>query len=139
MASKNAATVAVAPAANDRPRESTGELLQRVIVPRAGDPHDVRALYLDEDRSNQRRARGQGRTTMDIPADAEVSFATYFNAFPASYWRRWTALSVVELRLSVSDSCRVDIYRSKGDGTQIHVQGRLIDRAGDVTFALDLR
>ncbi|HYS38431.1 MAG TPA: glycosyltransferase [Pseudonocardiaceae bacterium] len=139
MASKNVATIEAAPAATEKPRESTGELLQRVIVPRAGDPHDVRALYLDEGRSNQRRTRGHGRTEMDIPADAEISFATYFNAFPASYWRRWTALSMVELRLSVSDSCRVDIYRSKGDGTQIHVQGRLIDRAGDVTFTLDLR
>jgi len=132
MASKNAASAAVASA-------KTGELLQRVIVPRAGDPLDVRSLYLDEDKSNQHRSRGHGRTEVAIPADAEVSFATYFNAFPASYWRRWTALSLVELRLTLSDSCRVDIYRSKGDGTQVHVQGRLVEQAGQVVFTLDLR
>ena len=138
MPSKNAATMA-APKTSDVVPEPNGELLQRVIVPRAGDPLSVRSLYLDEDKSNQRRSRGHGRTEVEIPADAEVSFATYFNAFPASYWRRWTTLSLVELRLTVTDSCRVDIYRSKGDGTQVHVQGRLIERAGQVSFPLDLR
>ena len=102
MASKNAVPAAK-PDQTDIMREPNGELLQRVIVPRAGDPLDVRSLYLDEDKSNQRRSRGHGRTEVEIPADAEVSFATYFNAFPAIYWRRWTALSLVELRLTVSD------------------------------------
>ena len=36
-----------------------------------------------------------GRTSVRVPARSSVSFATYFNAFPASYWRRWTTLEAV--------------------------------------------
>src|SRR5699024_2966972 len=49
---------------------------------------------------------------------------TYFNAFPASYWRRWTVLESVVLRVEVRGDCRIDVYRSKADGSRIHVEGR---------------
>ncbi|HEX7662289.1 MAG TPA: glycosyltransferase [Pseudonocardiaceae bacterium] len=118
---------------------SSGALLQRVIAPRAGDPMDVRALYLDEDKGNRQRSRATRRTILEIPGDSEVSFASYFNAFPASYWRRWTTLDEVELRLYVDNRCRIDIYRSKADATQIHVTGQVVEKAGPVTFLLDLK
>jgi galactofuranosylgalactofuranosylrhamnosyl-N-acetylglucosaminyl-diphospho-decaprenol beta-1,5/1,6-galactofuranosyltransferase len=117
----------------------SGALLQRIIAPRAGDPLDVRALYLDEDKGNRQRSRATRRTILEIPADSEVSFASYFNAFPASYWRRWTTLDEVELRLYVDNPCRVDVYRSKADATQIHVTGRVVERAGLASFVLDLK
>ncbi|HEX5121316.1 MAG TPA: glycosyltransferase [Pseudonocardiaceae bacterium] len=120
------------------PAAPTGALLQRIISPRTGDPLDVRSLYLDEAKSNRQRARAMGRTGLEIPSDSEVSFATYFNAFPASYWRRWTTLDVVRLRLRVDHPCRVDIYRSKADGTQIHVRGNVVEAGQLVTFDLDL-
>jgi galactofuranosylgalactofuranosylrhamnosyl-N-acetylglucosaminyl-diphospho-decaprenol beta-1,5/1,6-galactofuranosyltransferase len=115
--------------------------LQRVIVPRAGDPLDVRSLYLDEDETNQRRSRATSRTSLTLPAQSEVSFATYFNAFPASYWRRWTTLETVVLRLTLDAACRVDVYRSKADGSQIHVVGEVVVADGPTTveFDLDLR
>ncbi|HEX5405734.1 MAG TPA: glycosyltransferase [Pseudonocardiaceae bacterium] len=119
-------------------QETTGALLQRVIAPRPGDPLDVRALYLDEAGSNSQRVRLLSRTDLEIPAESEVSFASYFNAFPASYWRRWTTLDSIQLRLRVAQSCRVDIYRSKSDGTQIHVRGRVVDGDAVVVFDLDL-
>ena len=114
--------------------------LQRVIVPRAGDPLDVRSLYLDEDETNQRRSKATSRTSLTLPAQSEVSFATYFNAFPASYWRRWTILESVVLRLSLQGRCRVDIYRSKADGSQIHVRGDVVSTEEPTTleFELDL-
>jgi galactofuranosylgalactofuranosylrhamnosyl-N-acetylglucosaminyl-diphospho-decaprenol beta-1,5/1,6-galactofuranosyltransferase len=68
-----------------------------------------------------------------------VSFATYFNAFPASYWRRWTVLQSVVLGLRLSGPGRVDVYRSKADGSIIHVTGTTTsgeDRA--LEFELDL-
>ena len=34
------------------------------------------------------------RRSAVISPDRRVSFGTYFNAFPASYWRRWTTVSV---------------------------------------------
>src|SRR3954452_22236264 len=65
-------------------------LLQRVLMPRPADPRKVRTLYLDEERSG--RVRLDDRATGHLTAGDEVSFATYFNAIPAAYWRRWTPL-----------------------------------------------
>ncbi|MCW4354629.1 glycosyltransferase [Hoyosella sp. YIM 151337] len=96
-------------------------LLQRILLPRPGEPLDVRRLYLEEAASNPKRAHATSRTSVRIADESEVSFCTYFNAFPASYWRRWSVLSSVVLRLEVSGDCRADIYRSKADGTRIHV------------------
>lgn len=98
-------------------------LLARVILPRPGEPLDVRKLYISESDTNDRRAHATTRTTLQIGAESEVSFATYFNAFPASYWRRWSTLESVVLRLELTGSARVDIYRSKATGARISVGG----------------
>ncbi|WP_109522855.1 MULTISPECIES: glycosyltransferase [Nocardia] len=99
-------------------------LLQRIILPRPGEPLDVRTLYLEESSTNARRAHAGTRTELSIGAESEVSFSTYFNALPASYWRRWSILNSVVLRLELAGHGRVDVYRSKTDGSRIHVQGR---------------
>src|SRR3954447_22656676 len=69
------------------------QLLQRVLMPRPADQLKVRSLYVDE--VNSGRAKVRDRTSADLGAAWEVSFATYFNAFPASYWRRWSVLDTV--------------------------------------------
>ncbi|MGW4328380.1 glycosyltransferase [Nocardia sp. NPDC004573] len=99
-------------------------LLQRIILPRPGEPLDVRTLYVEESETNARRAHATTRTSLSIGAESEVSFCTYFNALPASYWRRWSVLSSVVLRLELAGHGRVDVYRSKADGSRIHVQGK---------------
>jgi galactofuranosylgalactofuranosylrhamnosyl-N-acetylglucosaminyl-diphospho-decaprenol beta-1,5/1,6-galactofuranosyltransferase len=132
-------TTAPATDVGDTPADSKAKtLLQRVILPRAGEPLDVRSLYLIESWSNSRRAHAPTRTSVLIGAESEVSFETYFNAFPASYWRRWSVLTSVVLRIEVRGgprtaatrpdrvACRVDIYRSKIDGSRIAVDGQLI-------------
>ena len=98
-------------------------LLARVILPRPGEPLDVRKLYIEESDTNARRAHAPTRTTLEIGAESEVSFATYFNAFPASYWRRWSTLESVVLRVELTGSARVDVYRSKATGARITVGG----------------
>ncbi|MBI3215494.1 MAG: galactofuranosyltransferase GlfT2 [Mycobacterium sp.] len=98
-------------------------LLSRVILPRPGEPLDVRKLYIEESDTNARRAHAPTRTTLEIGAESEVSFATYFNAFPASYWRRWSTLESVVLRVELTGSARVDVYRSKATGSRITVSG----------------
>jgi galactofuranosylgalactofuranosylrhamnosyl-N-acetylglucosaminyl-diphospho-decaprenol beta-1,5/1,6-galactofuranosyltransferase len=98
-------------------------LLSRVILPRPGETLDVRKLYLEESTTNARRAHAHTRTTLEIGAESEVSFATYFNAFPASYWRRWSVLESVVLRVELTGSARVDVYRSKATGARITVGG----------------
>ena len=98
-------------------------LLARVILPRPGEPLDVRKLYIEESETNSRRAHAPTRTTLEIGSESEVSFATYFNAFPASYWRRWSTLESVVLRVELTGSARVDVYRSKATGARITVGG----------------
>ena len=98
-------------------------LLARVILPRPGEPLDVRKLYINESETNARRAHAPARTELEIGPESEVSFATYFNAFPASYWRRWSTLQSVVLRVELTGSGRVDLYRTKATGARITVGG----------------
>lgn len=56
------------------------------------------------------------RRSAVISAGRRVSFATYFNAFPASYWRRWTTVDSVTLRIRVAGECAVVLYRSTARG-----------------------
>jgi galactofuranosylgalactofuranosylrhamnosyl-N-acetylglucosaminyl-diphospho-decaprenol beta-1,5/1,6-galactofuranosyltransferase len=125
------------PSADDLASGKAVTLLQRVILPRPGDPLKVRSLYVDEE--NARRVKSGTRADATVAAGNEVSFATYFNAFPASYWRRWTVLRTVVLSMRVSGPGRVDVYRSKADGSIIHVTGTTTtgeDRT--LEFELDL-
>ncbi|MBP3084513.1 glycosyltransferase [Mycolicibacterium fortuitum] len=118
-------------------------LLARVILPRPGEPLDVRKLYLVEDPTNARRAHAPTRTTLEIGTESGISFATYFNAFPASYWRRWSTLKSVVLRVELTGTARVDVYRSKATGARITVGGAPVS-SGDssepaaVEFEIDL-
>ena len=41
-------------------------LLARVILPRPGEPLDVRKLYIEESETNARRAHAPSRTTLEI-------------------------------------------------------------------------
>lgn len=110
--------------------------LARVILPRPGEPLDVRKLYIEESKTNARRAHAPTRTTLEIGAESEVSFATYFNAFPASYWRRWSTLESVVLRVELTGAARVDVYRSKATGARISVDGRAVAGEDDTQPAV---
>ncbi|EGD54099.1 glycosyltransferase [Gordonia neofelifaecis] len=114
-------------------------LLQRVIFPRPGEPLDVRSLYLVESESNSSRAHAPERTSVKLGAESEVSFATYFNAFAASYWRRWSVLDSVVLRVEVRGTARVDLYRSKIDGARIAIGGGLVEGLAAGSESNDVR
>src|SRR5690606_13515438 len=105
-------------------------------------PLDVRKLYIEESDTNARRAHAPSRTSLEIGAESEVSFSTYFNAFPASYWRRWSTLESVVLRVELTGSARVDVYRTKATGARITVGGAPVVSDGDkpaaVEFEMDL-
>src|SRR3984885_13329407 len=114
-------------------------LLARVILARPGEPLDVRKLYLEESTTNSRRAHASNRTSLQIGAESEVSFATYFNAFPASYWRRWTTCTSVVLRAELTGAGRVDVYRSKATGARLFVAGRNFAATGSVPEILEFQ
>ena len=110
-------------------------VLQRVIMPRDTDPLDVRAMYLDE--PSHVHCHVSSRRAVTVPKSALVSFASYFNAFPASYWRRWTVVDTVTLRLTVRGAGRVDVYRSKADGEIVHLAGQPV-RCTGASAVLDI-
>ena len=91
---RDGAPLSTKAARNERHERSAVSLLARIILPRPGEPLDVRKLYIEESTTNARRAHAATRTTLQIGAESEVSFSTYFNAFPASYWRRWSTLHI---------------------------------------------
>jgi len=57
-----------------------------------------------------------------ISAGKRISFATYFNAFPASYWRRWTTVTSVTLRVRLAGESRIILYRSTARGFSYPVE-----------------
>lgn len=102
--------------------------LARIILPKRGEPRDVRSLYIVEnEQATPGRVTALSRTEAQIPAGTEISFASYFNAFPASYWRRWSQLKEVQLRVDITGDARVDVYRSKIDGSRIAVVGANVE------------
>jgi galactofuranosylgalactofuranosylrhamnosyl-N-acetylglucosaminyl-diphospho-decaprenol beta-1,5/1,6-galactofuranosyltransferase len=103
-------------------QRDAARVLQRVILPRDTDPLDVRPLYLDE--PDNVHSHVSSRRSVTVPKSARVSFAAYFNAFPASYWKRWTRVEDVVLRMDVLGGGRVDVYRSKPNGDIVHLQGQ---------------
>ena len=102
--------------------------LARILLPKRGEPRNVRSLYIVENEATTPgRVNAVSRTEAILPAGSEISFETYFNAFPASYWRRWSQLDEVKLRIEITGEARVDLYRSKYDGSRIGIEGAQIE------------
>ena len=104
-------------------------VLWRVVLPKESDPLDVRPLYLDE--PDNVNCHVTSRRQVQVPPSARVSFASYFNAFPASYWKRWTTVEQVTLHLKVRGAGRIEIYRSKPNGDLVHLQGTPVHAEDD--------
>ena len=62
-----------------------------------------------------------------ITEGRRVSFATYFNAFPASYWRRWTTVESVTLRIRLAGESKIVLYRSTAKGFSHPVETISVD------------
>jgi galactofuranosylgalactofuranosylrhamnosyl-N-acetylglucosaminyl-diphospho-decaprenol beta-1,5/1,6-galactofuranosyltransferase len=115
------------PVIADKP--DADRVLWRVILPKESDPLDVRPLYLDE--PDNVNCHVTSRRQVQVPPSARVSFASYFNAFPASYWKRWTTVEQVTLHLRARGAGRVEIYRSKPNGDLVHLQGTPVHAEDD--------
>ncbi len=105
-------------AAEQAIEQQTGRRASAVTAPLAsGAVHETQTsiafgadvpTYLVEDAGPRRSAV--------ITAGRRVSFATYFNAFPASYWRRWTSVDSVTLRIRLVGESKIILYRSTARG-----------------------
>ncbi|RKS71141.1 galactofuranosylgalactofuranosylrhamnosyl-N-acetylglucosaminyl-diphospho-decaprenol beta-1,5/1,6-galactofuranosyltransferase [Actinomadura pelletieri DSM 43383] len=131
-------------------------VLQRVVMPVDRDL-DVLKLYVEGEIARGAEAfaaeaaveagllsglaENVGRRSVVVPVGRRVSFATYFNAFPASYWRRWTTVEEVTLRVRLRGQATVIVYRSSAKGHIQRVDSIRIDSAEprEETVRLPLR
>lgn len=142
--------------------------LQRVILPSQDQPDTV-SLYVDAGtasgirlRENDELARTPklpeqklqmfssgsrdahfedllSRHSMRVRSGEQISFGTYFNAFPASYWKRWTSVRDVRLVIRTSGTGTVTVYKSNARGSVQRVDGKHVDGATTSVFDLTLK
>ncbi|MCL8027725.1 glycosyltransferase [Nocardioides bruguierae] len=145
------------------PAPTATRLLQRQVLPKADD-FDVIALYVDNaqhtvdlDRGDDEKGSGVSlafggrelhpdqllsRTGFRVRSGERMSFGTYFNAFPASYWRRWTIVKAVELTVRVTgQGASVVVYKSMARGSHQRVDSASTgtEEQGTFTFELTLK
>lgn len=122
-------------------------VLQNVVFPLDRDP-DLLPLYADPEtwsvidetpvRVSSRAQLGNvlDRRRARIVAGRRVSFGTYFNAFPASYWQHWTGVRNVRLTVRTEGRATILVYRSNGSGIRQRLETREVD--GTATSSFDV-
>jgi len=115
--------------------------VNRVVFPTEG-VAEVSALYVDTgtgDGSQPGEAYEiLGRRSIRVFAHKRVSLSTYFNAFPASYWQRWTHVRDVRLSITLEGEGLVSVYRSSARGRSSAVASQHF-RNETIDFDLTLR
>lgn len=79
-----------------------------------------------------------GRRSVRVFAHKRISMGTFFNAFPASYWQRWTSVRDVRLRLELEGEGLVSVYKSSARGRSSAVASKQFED-GVVEFDLPVR
>ncbi|MDO5662436.1 MAG: glycosyltransferase, partial [Brachybacterium sp.] len=135
-----------APATTDAPESTEQRILQRMIMPLQPTPDIVPLYIEQQSARTAATSTGLGlgsssleatssqgpaavqatehvgseeldnRYSVTVPAHGLRSLGTYFNAFPASYWRRWTPVRQVRLRLETIGRAQIVVYRSNARG-----------------------
>ncbi|MGL5809826.1 MAG: glycosyltransferase [Nocardioides sp.] len=156
-------------AADETRSERIRKVLQRQIMPLDKDLDvmslyvDLEEAELDEDKYvvggsraakelhntaiRQKKSTGRsihtdqilGRTGFLVEAGARVSFGTYFNGFPAGYWRRWTIVDHVRLTVRLAGhGATVTVYKSMANGRSQRVDAASTSGAAPESFDFDL-
>jgi len=124
-------------------------VLQHVVFPLERDP-DLLPLYMDPEtwatiddepvRVTTRAHIGDvlGRRSLRIGRGRRMSFASYFNAFPASYWQHWTTVDAVRLTVRTRGRATIIVYRSNGDGIRQRVESREVEAEAEESFEIRL-
>ncbi len=153
-------------AVTDNPSVGSFRVVQRTLM-RADQELDVRSLYVwavtslaggdagDEGSTVGQGSRdeptaptsdvglsGYGRITDDnhtvVDPGRRISFGAYFNAFPASYWRRWTDVESVRLVAQVRGEGTLIVYRSTSKAHVLRTSSHHIDAEDTETVTIDL-
>ena len=81
----------------------------------------------------------ESRTSLRVASGERLSFGTYFNAFPASYWRRWTIVDEVRLEITMRGrGATVTVYKSMANGRSQRVDAATTESTNGETFTFDL-
>jgi galactofuranosylgalactofuranosylrhamnosyl-N-acetylglucosaminyl-diphospho-decaprenol beta-1,5/1,6-galactofuranosyltransferase len=79
------------------------------------------------------------RHRLRVESSQRLSLGTYFNGFPAGYWRRWSVVGEVRLDLTVSGAgAHVIVYRSMANGRSQRVDGWTCETSGSSSVSFDL-
>jgi galactofuranosylgalactofuranosylrhamnosyl-N-acetylglucosaminyl-diphospho-decaprenol beta-1,5/1,6-galactofuranosyltransferase len=84
----------------------------------------------------------ESRTALRVKSGEKLSFGTYFNAFPASYWRRWSVVTDVTLTVEVQGrGATVIVYKSmaRGHAQRVAAESTEDDAVARFTFSLTLK
>ncbi|MBC2933839.1 glycosyltransferase [Nocardioides sp. zg-1228] len=87
----------------------------------------------------------RSRTELRLRPSQPLSFGTYFNAFPASYWRRHTVVTDVDLTVDVVGAGTVvTVYKSMARGHAQRIESAVVagegpDARARLSFALTLK
>ncbi|GAA1328815.1 glycosyltransferase [Leucobacter albus] len=123
--------------------------LQNLVLPTSQDP-DVLPLYTDSEvwtqvgdqpvrlTNNASIDNVLSRSSARVRSGSRVSFASYFNAFPAAYWQRWTVVNSVRLTLRTAGPGTIIVYRSNANGVPQRVDSREVSGLAESDFELPL-
>ena len=84
----------------------------------------------------------ESRTALRVKSGERLSFGTYFNAFPASYWRRWTVVKDVTLTVTISGKgATLLVYKSmaRGHAQRVASADTGSQERGTYSFELSLK
>lgn len=117
---------------------------------------DAALLYVDAPRVSEPVETGVEAPVVGGPADEvhpddylsdrslrvhpgqRVSLGSYFNAFPASYWKWWTTVTEVYLRVRTSGVGTLIVYRSNARGQIQRVDSKRVGGDSELHFKLTL-
>nr|WP_303826684.1 glycosyltransferase [Bifidobacterium catenulatum] len=66
------------------------------------------------------------RNTIALKNHGHMSGCTFFNAFPASYWRRWTSVKMVRFTADIQGNAKINVFRSTGRGLMYPVAEKVV-------------
>ena len=107
--------------------------IQNVVFP-SDHATETLPLYVDLPQAGAVDILARGRAVFQPGTTA--SFSTYFNAFPAAYWQKWTIARSVTLRLDTLGTGSITVMRSNQQGEARAAFTRDVSGATASTFDL---